>query len=120
MEKTESLIYALLCFLLFCVHHLRRKKRDNYLSEFFERDNDHQISENLNSNKYFFSIQSDSTNRYLEEDILKNKMNSSSVNTVSEWKFSQVFGERTPGEEVQDGQNLLILYLSCKLQSCLS
>ncbi|XP_026387278.1 serine/threonine protein phosphatase 2A 55 kDa regulatory subunit B beta isoform-like [Papaver somniferum] len=29
-------------------------------------------------------------------------MNSSSVNTVSEWKFSQVFGERTPGEEVQD------------------
>lgn len=28
-----------------------------------------------------------------------------------EWKFSQVFGERTAGEEVQEGKHLFIFYL---------
>lgn len=28
-----------------------------------------------------------------------------------DWKFSQVFGERTAGEEVQEGNKLALIYL---------
>lgn len=35
----------------------------------------------------------------------------SSIPPQLEWKFSQVFGERAAGEEVQEGMGLLISYL---------
>jgi hypothetical protein len=35
-----------------------------------------------------------------------------------DWNFSQVFGERTPGEEVQDGKGPLLSQVACTVLFC--